>query len=63
MRDNDRHRLRELDTLPLDPLRQANRMKVVVRKYGNSTVAVLPPPFIDDALGRLMALLNLRGAG
>jgi hypothetical protein len=96
MRDNDRHRLRELDTLPLDPLRQASRMGVTLRKYGNSTVAVLPPsvlegrvlvagqatfrmldlearrarpveclppPFIDEAMGRPTMLLNRRGAG
>jgi hypothetical protein len=36
MLDNDRHRLSELDTLPLDPLRQAHRMEVILREYGNS---------------------------
>ena len=37
------------------------RLDLVARKARR--VERLPPPFIDEALGRLMALLNRRGAG
>jgi len=31
-----------------NPLRQAHRMEVILGKYGNSTVAVLPPSVLED---------------
>lgn len=45
--------------MPVNLLRHAYRMEVILRKYGNSTVAVLPPSVLKDlglAAGQAMSL-------
>ncbi len=45
--------------MPRNPPQQTYRMEVILRKYGNSTVAVLPPSVLKDlglAAGQAMSL-------